>query len=66
METEEFTLYVAYLASGVTVIGLLLQFILKSRCTRLSCFGRECLVRDVLPANMSELQIPNVNVVSRT
>ena len=58
METEEFTLIMALMAFVGSCIGLTLQFIIKSRCTRLSCCGRECIVRDVVPANQTTLEIP--------
>ena len=58
LSTEEFTLYMACIAFVGSCVGLTFNFILKSRCSRVSCFGRECLVRDVLPATQAQLDIP--------
>ena len=58
METEEFTLYMAMLAFAGSCVAMTLQFVIKSRCTRLSCCGRECIIRDVLPADQANIQIP--------
>ncbi len=39
------------------VFGLLLQFLLKSRCKELRCGPAYC-IRDVLPADQAVLEIP--------
>ena len=58
METEEFTILMALIGFAGSCLALTLQFALKSRCQRVSCCGRECLVRDVLPAEDAVLDVP--------
>ena len=58
METEEFTIYMALIAFAGSCVVAMLQFVIKSRCTRLSCCDRECIVRDVVPASQAEITIP--------
>ena len=65
MDTEEFAIYMALLAFAGSCVALTFQFVLKSRCSRVSCCGRECLVRDVLPPADSVLEVP-ANLVPRT
>jgi hypothetical protein len=60
LDTATFTLYMALIASGMTCMGIFLNFIIKSRCTRLSCCGRECIVRDVVPAEQAALDLSQI------
>ncbi len=60
MDTTDFTLYMGLMATGVTCLGIVLNFIIKSRCTHLSCCGRQCIVRDVIPTDQIQEQVIQV------
>ena len=60
MDNATFTLYMALIASGMTCIGLFLNFVIRSRCERLSCCGRECIVRNVLPAEQAQMDFTQI------
>jgi len=53
---EQFMLIMAGMGFLGAWIAATFQFILKSRCTTLSCFWRGCVCdRDVLPSNQATL-----------
>ena len=61
--SEEFMIYMTAIGAGAALVGVVLQFILKSRCTRLRCCGIEC-DRDVLPADQAALNTSDLRVSS--
>ena len=62
MDNAEFTLLMALIGFAGSCVAVTFQFALKSRCQRVSCCGRECLVRDVLPAADAVLDVPTTLV----
>ena len=52
--SEQFLLLMTAIASGTAIVGVVFQFILKSRCTHLQCCCISC-DRDVLPPDQSIL-----------
>jgi len=62
MESSQlFMLYLALMAFLGSCIGLTFQFVLKSRCETIRCFGIH-ISRNVLPASQAELEIPETMV----
>ena len=57
--SETFVLSMAALGMGGALIGVILQFLLKSRCTRLQCGPCQC-ERDVLPPQNAELDTSTI------
>jgi hypothetical protein len=56
---ETFVLSMAALGMGGALIGVILQFLLKSRCTRLQCGPCQC-ERDVLPPQNAQLDTSTI------
>ena len=52
--SEVFMLIMAGISFLGAYVGITYSFILRSRCTHISCCGASC-TRDVLPANQSQL-----------
>ena len=54
--SEQFMLISGALATGGMCLGMILQFVLKSRCVSIKCCGIECQ-RNVVNLEASDLEI---------
>ena len=54
--TEQFMLISGAIAAGGACLGMVLQFVLKSRCTTIKCCGIKC-DRAVVDLEASDLEI---------
>ena len=62
--SEQFMLIMAGMGLLGACIAATFQFILKSRCTTLSCFWRSCVCdRDVLPSDQATLDTSALQTV---
>ena len=57
--SESFVLSMTGITMAGALVGVVLQFLLKSRCTRLQCGPCSC-ERDVLPASQVELDTSSI------
>ena len=54
--SEQFMLISGAIAAGGACLGMILQFVLKSRCTTIKCCGLQC-ERSVVDLDASDLEI---------
>ena len=58
--SEQFMLISGGIATAAACMGMLLQFVLKSRCSRIRCCGIEC-DRQVIELDAVEANVRQVN-----
>eukprot|EP00966_Prymnesium_polylepis_P140054 3235251-Prymnesium_polylepis.1 len=54
--SEQFMLISGAIATAGACLGMILQFVLKSRCTTIKCLGMQC-ERSVVDLEASDLEI---------
>lgn len=61
--SEVFLLIMTGIGFVGACLGLVLNFVLKSRCTEIKCCGGYC-IRDVLPADRSDLDTTAIESIT--